>query len=62
MAGIDFPKPCRAPWDGFPDIVIVADQSAVKKHPEYEQAKAGNVNDAAPAAKRLALEDRKSVV
>lgn len=44
----------RAPWDDFPDVVIVAAQSSVKKHPDYEQAKQGNVQDAAPAAKRLA--------
>ena len=48
------PLPHRAPWDDFPDVVIVAAQSAVKKHPDYEQAKQGNVQDAAPAAKRLA--------
>lgn len=47
-------QPDRAPWDPFPDIVIVAAESAVKKHPDYEQAKQGNVQDAAPAAKRLA--------
>jgi hypothetical protein len=47
------PKPNRPPWNGFPDVVIVADESAVKKHPEYPQAKAGNVTDAATAAKRL---------
>ena len=48
------PLPHRKPWVAFPDIVIVAAQSAVKKHAEYEQAKHGNVQDAAPAAKRLA--------
>lgn len=48
------PLPHRAPWDNFPDVVIVADQSSVKKHADYEQAKQGNVQDAAPAAKRLA--------
>lgn len=47
------PLPHRAPWDNFPDVVIVADQSSVKKHADYEQAKQGNVQDAAPAAKRL---------
>jgi hypothetical protein len=48
------PLPHRAPWGQFPDVVIVAAQSAVKKHADYEQAKQGNVQDAAPAAKRLA--------
>ena len=48
------PFPNREPWDEFPDVVIVAEQSSVKKHADYEQAKEGNVQDAAPAAKRLA--------
>lgn len=48
------PPPHRARWDDFPDVVIVAAQSSVKNHPDYEQAKQGNVQDAAPAAKRLA--------
>ena len=48
------PLPHRAPWNNFPDVVIVAAQSLVKKHVDYEQAKQGNVEDAAPAAKRLA--------
>jgi hypothetical protein len=47
------PKPLRKPWNGFPDVVIVAEVAPVKKHVEYQQAKAGNVNDAASAAKRL---------
>lgn len=46
-------QPDRAAWGDFPDVVIVAPESAVKKHPDYEQAKQGNVQDAAPAAKRL---------
>ena len=46
----------RSPWDGFPDVVIVAAETAVKQHSEYNQAKAGNVNDAAAAAKRLTAE------
>jgi hypothetical protein len=48
------PLPHRAPWEQCPDVVIVAEQSTVKRHPDYEQAKQGNVQDAAPAAKRLA--------
>jgi hypothetical protein len=36
-------------------VVICAPQSAVKSHPDYEQAKQGNVHDAAPSAKRLAM-------
>lgn len=49
-----FAQPHRAPWDDFPDVVIIVSESAVKQHPDYEQAKQGNVQDAAPAAKRLA--------
>ena len=45
--------PRRTPWDGFPDVVICAAESAVKNHPDYPQAKQGNVQDAAPAATRL---------
>jgi hypothetical protein len=45
--------PRRAPWTGFPDVVICATESAVKKHPDYHQAKEGNVVEAAPAATRL---------
>jgi predicted amidophosphoribosyltransferase len=50
------PQILRPLWDGFPDVVIVADVRPVKRHAQYEQAKAGNVQDAAPAAKRLAAE------
>lgn len=47
------PQLYRPAWNGFPDVAIVADERPVKAHPEYMQAKAGNVDDAAPAAKRL---------
>jgi hypothetical protein len=47
-------KPYRAAWGDFPDVVIMADELAVKRHPEYPQAKAGDVAQAASAAKRLA--------
>jgi hypothetical protein len=53
---LEEPLPHRAPWDGLPEVVTLASQSAIKKHPDYEQAKQGNVHDAAPAAKRLALD------
>ena len=45
-------KPHRKPWNGFPDIVIATNESAVKRHAEYEGAKTGDV----PAAKRLAAQ------
>jgi hypothetical protein len=42
------PKPHRKPWDiGFPDVWIHADESAVKKHPNYELAKSGDMDEAA---------------
>ena len=45
--------PQRAPWHAFPDVVICARESDVKHHADYEQAKEGNLQDSAPAAKRL---------
>lgn len=35
-------KPHRVPWSGFPDVVIHARESAVKQHPAYAAAKAGD--------------------
>lgn len=40
----------RFPWAEFAPVVIAAEEGAVKRHPEYEAAKTGDV----PAAKRLA--------
>ncbi len=40
-------QPFRFPWDGhFPDALIHAKESAVKKHVAYPAAKAGDVNAA----------------
>lgn len=39
-------KPLRTPWLDFPDVIIHAPETAVKKHPLYEAAKAGD-SDAA---------------
>jgi hypothetical protein len=47
----EFPQ--RAAWHAFPDVLICAPESDVKNHPDYEQAKEGNLQDSAPAAKRL---------
>ena len=44
----------RCAWNDFPDIVIAASETNVKQHPQYAQAKAGNVDESTPAAKRLA--------
>lgn len=42
-------KPTRTEWGYFPDVLIHADESVVKKHPDYVAAKAGDV----AAAKQL---------
>lgn len=43
---------CRTDWSDFPDVIIHAEESLVKKHPRYAAAKAGDVS----AAKDLVLE------
>ena len=35
-------KPPRVPWTPFPDVVLHAGETAVKKHPEYTAAKLGD--------------------
>ena len=42
-------KPTRTEWGDFLDVLIHADESVVKKHPDYVAAKAGDV----AAAKQL---------
>ena len=37
------PPPPRDPWDAFPDVVLLASESVVKKHPRYAAAKAGDI-------------------
>ncbi|MDR2876239.1 MAG: phosphoribosyltransferase [Methylobacillus sp.] len=39
-------KPKRALWGNFPDVVIQATESAVKKHPCYTSAKTGDIDAA----------------
>lgn len=34
-------RPPRTPWGNFPDVLIHASESAVKQHPAYKAAKAG---------------------
>lgn len=46
---MEITKPDRTGWDDFPDVAIIADESTVKKHPDYTAAKAGNI----AAAKQL---------
>jgi len=40
------PQPLRTPWNGFPDVIIHATESAVKQHHAYAAAKSGD-SDAA---------------
>lgn len=37
-----FPKPHRKPLFDFPDTIIHATETSVKKHPRYQEAKAGD--------------------
>jgi len=46
---VDAALPFRAPWRAFPDVVILASESEVKRHLQYAAAKAGDVI----AARRL---------
>lgn len=46
---MEFGRPARTPWHGFPDVLIHAEERTVKGHPDYRAAKAGDV----PAARRL---------
>ena len=39
-------KPPRTAWGNFPDVLIHASESAVKQHPAYAAAKAGDGNAA----------------
>lgn len=41
-------QPPRTPWGDFPDVLIHASETAVKQHPAYKAAKAGD-DDAAMA-------------
>lgn len=41
-------QPPRTPWGDFPDVLIHASETAVKQHPAYKAAKAGD-DDAATA-------------
>ena len=42
-----FPKPFRKPLFDFPDVIIHATETAVKKHPMYTAAKTGDEEAAA---------------
>jgi len=40
-------KPPRTTWGNFPDVLIHADESSVKQHPDYPAAKSGDADAAA---------------
>jgi phosphoribosylpyrophosphate synthetase len=40
---MQFDRPPRTPWHDFPDVVILADEGATKRHPAYAPAKRGDV-------------------
>ncbi len=41
-----FPKPIRNPLFDFPDVIIHASETSVKKHPSYHNAKTGDAESA----------------
>ena len=41
--------PPRSPWRNFPDVLMHAQESAVKKHVDYPAAKSGEI----PSARRV---------
>ena len=40
-------RPFRTAWNGFPDVLLHADEIRVKQHPAYATAKGGDADDAA---------------
>lgn len=67
------PKPFRKPLFGFPDVIIHASETSVKKHPLYSDAKSGSIESATELVKdtfnqdtvddiRLLLHGRKPIV
>lgn len=48
----------RVPLRGFPDVVLHAEELSVKRHPQYQAAKAGDITAADLLVAELASEDR----
>ena len=46
-----FPKPIRNPLFDFPDVIIHASETSVKKHPLYSDAKIGDIESASELVK-----------
>lgn len=52
------PNPDRAPWaPGFPDVLILSGESAVKGHPDYAAAKTGDAISAAHLVAELVTDE-----
>jgi hypothetical protein len=51
-------RPSRIPLHDFPDLVLHADELAVKRHPQYSAAKAGDADAAELLVKSLANRSR----
>jgi hypoxanthine-guanine phosphoribosyltransferase len=51
-------KPLRVPLYKFPDVVLHADESSVKRHPQYQAAKAGDITAADLLVAELANQER----
>ncbi len=51
-------KPVRVPLYGFPDVVLHADESSVKRHPQYQSAKSGDITAADLLVAELASQER----
>lgn len=49
--------PPRKPWDHFPDIILLASESATKQHPAYREAKSGNAAAAAVLVRDLVVDE-----
>ncbi len=64
-AGIDYAKselkemvqPPRADWNGFPDVLILANETDVKQNPAYRAAKSGDAHAAAALIGDLVTND-----
>ena len=51
-------KPVRVSLSGFPDVVLHADELSVKRHPQYQAAKSGEITAADLLVAELANQDR----
>ena len=54
--------PPRAPWEAFPDAIILAAEPVVKGHPDYAKAKSGDIGAARVLVAELVSKDRLELV